>query len=106
MDFLGDPDHCDPGGSSGDHELAVGRTANEAMLSQIEASNQWNYYQAKSIKAAVLDSKIAFTGASDESDQSKRARYKQEQQEIDRRPSTNKPRQNYIFTSTKCLPAA
>ena len=82
MDFLGDPDHWYPGGSSGDHELAVGRTANEAMLSQIEASNQWNYYQAKSIKAAVLDAKIAFTGASDESDQSKRARYEQEQQEI------------------------
>ena len=52
------------------------------MLSQIEASNQWNYYQAKSIKAAVLDAKIAFTGASDESDQSKRARYEQEQQEV------------------------
>ena len=82
MDFLGGPEHCDAGGSSGDHKLAVGRNANEAMLSQIEASNQWNYYQAKSIKAAVLDAKIAFTGASDESDQSKRARYEQEQQEI------------------------
>jgi hypothetical protein len=62
--------------------LLSGENANEAMLSQIEASNQWNYYQAKSIKTAVLDAKIAFTGASDESDQSKRARYEQEQQEI------------------------
>jgi hypothetical protein len=62
--------------------LLSGENANEAMLSQIEASNQWNYYQAKSIKAAVLDAKIAFTGASNESDQSKRARYEQEQQEI------------------------
>ena len=62
--------------------LLSGEHANEAMLSQIEASNQWNYYQAKSVKAAVLDAKIAFTGASDESDQSKRARYEQEQQEI------------------------
>jgi hypothetical protein len=62
--------------------LLSGENANEAMLSQIEASNQWNYYQAKSVKAAVLDAKIAFTGASDESDQSKRARYEQEQQEI------------------------
>src|SRR5262245_14973737 len=62
--------------------LLSGEHANEAMLSQIEASNQWNYFQAKSIKAAVLDAKVAFTGASDESDQSKRARYEQEQQEI------------------------
>jgi uncharacterized protein DUF4337 len=62
--------------------LLSGEHANEAMLSQIEASSQWNYYQAKSIKAAVLDAKVAFTGGSDESDQSKRARYEKEQEEI------------------------
>jgi len=49
--------------------LLSGEHANEAMLSQIEASSQWNYYQAKSIKAAVLDAKAAFTGAPNESDQ-------------------------------------
>jgi hypothetical protein len=62
--------------------LLSGEHANEAMLNQIEASSQWSYYQAKSIKAAVLDAKMTFTGASDESDQSKRARYEKEQQEI------------------------
>ena len=62
--------------------LLSGEHANEAMLSQIEASSQWNYYQAKSIKAAVLDAKTAFTSAPDESDQSKRARYEKEQAEI------------------------
>ena len=62
--------------------LLSGEHANEAMINQIEASSQWSYYQAKSIKAAVLDAKIAFTGASDASDQSKRARYEKEQQEI------------------------
>ena len=62
--------------------LLSGEHVNEAMLSQIEASSQWNYYQAKSIKAAVLDAKAAFTGGSDESDQSKRVRYEKEQQEI------------------------
>jgi len=62
--------------------LLSGEHANEAMLSQIEASSQWSYYQAKSIKAAVLDAKAAFTGAPDESDQSKRARYEKEQEEI------------------------
>ena len=62
--------------------LLSGEHANEAMLNQIEASSQWSYYQAKSIKAAVLDAKIAFTGTPNESDQSKRVRYEKEQQEI------------------------
>src|SRR5215472_17033730 len=62
--------------------LLSGEHANEAMLSQIEASNEWNYYQAKGIKAAVLDAKVAFTGTPDESDESKRARYEKEQEEI------------------------
>ena len=62
--------------------LLSGEHANEAMLNQIEASSQWSYYQAKSIKAAVLDAKTAFTGAPNESDQSKRARYEKEQEEI------------------------
>ena len=47
--------------------LLSGEHANEAMLNQIETSSQWSYYQAKSIKAAVLDAKRAFTGAPDES---------------------------------------
>ena len=62
--------------------LLSGEHANEAMMNQIEASSQWSYYQAKSIKAAVLDAKTAFTGAPDESDQAKRARYEKEQEEI------------------------
>jgi hypothetical protein len=62
--------------------LLSGEHANEAMLNQIEASSQWSYYQAKSIKAAVLDAKTTFSGAPSESDQSKRARYEKEQEEI------------------------
>ena len=37
--------------------LLSGQHVNEAMMNQIEASDQWNYYQAKSIKAAVLDAR-------------------------------------------------
>src|SRR5919201_3139992 len=62
--------------------LLSGEHANEAMMSQIEASDQWNYYQAKSIKASVLDAKMSFAGAPNESDQSKRDRYEKEQEEI------------------------
>jgi Pyruvate/2-oxoacid:ferredoxin oxidoreductase gamma subunit len=39
--------------------LLAGDHANEAMLSQIESSDQWSYYQAKSIKAAITGTKIA-----------------------------------------------
>ena len=62
--------------------LLSGKHANEAMMSQIEASDQWGYYQAKSIKASVLDAKIAVSSAPNESDAAKRDRYEKEQEEI------------------------
>lgn len=62
--------------------LLSGKHANEAMISQIESSDQWSYYQAKSIKAAVLDAKLALMTAPDESDRVKLARYEKEQEEI------------------------
>src|SRR6202048_4731246 len=62
--------------------LLSGKHANEAMMSQIEASDQWGYFQAKSIKASVLDAKIALSSAPNESDSSKSERYEKEQEEI------------------------
>ena len=62
--------------------LLSGRHVNEAMMNQIEASDLWNYYQAKGIKAAVLDAKMSLAGAPNESDQSKRDRYENEQEKI------------------------
>ena len=62
--------------------LLSGRYVNEAMMNQIEASDQWNYYQAKGIKAAVLDAKMSLSGAPNDSDQSKRDRYEKEQEKI------------------------
>ncbi len=62
--------------------LLSGKHVNEAMMNQIEASDQWNYYQAKGIKASVLDAKMSLSGASNESDRSKRDRYEKEQEEI------------------------
>ena len=35
--------------------LESGHSANEAMLKQIDASNSWNYYQAKGIKAMIAE---------------------------------------------------
>src|SRR5438128_4500960 len=62
--------------------LLSGKCANEAMLNQIAASDQWNYYQAKSIKAAVLDAKVALTATPNESDHAKLQRYESEEEEI------------------------
>ena len=52
------------------------------MMSQIEAANQWNYYQAKSIKASVLDVKLIVLPAPADSDREKAKRYEEEQAEI------------------------
>ena len=62
--------------------LLSGEHANEAMMNQIESSDHWNYYQAKGIKASVLDAKMSLTGAPNESDQSKLQRYEKEQEQI------------------------
>lgn len=63
--------------------LLSGKHANEAMMSQIESSDQWAYYQAKGIKAAVLDAKMSLSGAAaGEEDKSKLERYQEEQKEI------------------------
>jgi Domain of unknown function (DUF4337) len=52
------------------------------MMSQIESSDQWAYYQAKGIKAAVLDAKMSLGGGASEEDRTKSERYQEEQKEI------------------------
>lgn len=73
--------------------LLSGHRANEAMILQIQASNQWNYYQAKGIKAAILGSKLELSddGTSPDGpakspirakDEAKLAKYAKDQEEI------------------------
>ena len=62
--------------------LLSGMHANEAMMSQIESSDQWAYYQAKGIKAAVLDAKMSLSGTIAGDDRTKAERYQDEQKEI------------------------
>jgi Domain of unknown function (DUF4337) len=62
--------------------LLSGQIVNEAMMNQIEASDESNYYQEKSIKASVFDAKMSLAGAPNESDQPKLDRYEKEQEEI------------------------
>jgi glucan-binding YG repeat protein len=66
--------------------LLAGDHANEAMVSQIQASDQWAYFQAKGIKAGVLNTKIAILESMEKKpsakDEEKLAEYAKEQKEI------------------------
>jgi hypothetical protein len=64
--------------------LLSGSHANEAMMNQIQASDQWGYYQAKGIKAAVLEAKTTLASAETARDKEKAAQYQEEQSEIKR----------------------
>ena len=68
--------------------LMAGHYANEAMIEQLQASDQWSYFQAKGIKYAVLDSKIDLLHQMGKEikpkDQEKADQYKEEQKEIDK----------------------
>ncbi len=43
--------------------LLAGHHANEAMLEQMQATDQWSFFQAKSIKSAVIESKLDLLAA-------------------------------------------
>jgi hypothetical protein len=62
--------------------LLAGARVNEAMMNQIEASDRWAYYQAKGIKASVLDAKMSLSTQPNEQDHAKAERYQEEQNEI------------------------
>ena len=66
--------------------LMAGHHSNEALISQIQSSDAWSHYQAKSIKAAILSSKndlIAELGKSVKPEDANKAHeYKKEQEEI------------------------
>jgi heme/copper-type cytochrome/quinol oxidase subunit 4 len=56
--------------------LMAGATSNEALIEQMNASDTWSHYQAKSIKASIQD--LAQTEASKE----KSAEYHKEMEEL------------------------
>jgi hypothetical protein len=62
--------------------LLSGKHANEAMMRQIESADSWSYYQAKSIKAALLDAKMSLSGSVNAQDKEKAAKFEEEETEI------------------------
>ena len=66
--------------------LMAGHHSNEAMLEQIQASDHWSYYQAKGIKASLLETRIELLKGMGkpvaEKLSEKLPEYKKEQEEI------------------------
>ena len=62
--------------------------SNEAMREEIQASDQWGYYQAKGMKASILSTKLELLTAlgkkTTHKDEEKLAQYRKEQDEISR----------------------
>jgi hypothetical protein len=67
------------------------------MMKQIESADQWAFYQAKGIKAAVLDAKMSLTGSTSDADREKVAKYSEEQAEIQKeaRAKEGEAKQNF-----------
>jgi Domain of unknown function (DUF4337) len=66
--------------------LLAGHHANEAMINQLKANDQWSFYQAKGIKSAVIENKVDLIKAMGKEpkkdDIDKIKRYNHEQTEI------------------------
>ena len=69
--------------------LMAGHHANEAMIHQIQSSDQWSYYQSKSIKETELTSKAGILDAlgrpAPDADKAKVAAYQRDKEEIEKR---------------------
>jgi alpha-galactosidase/6-phospho-beta-glucosidase family protein len=67
--------------------LLAGHHANEAMLEQMQATDAWSYYQAKGIKANLVESNmetlLALGKEPKEDEKKKFERYKEEQKGIE-----------------------
>ena len=66
--------------------LQAGHHANEAMVSQIKAANEWSFFQSKSIKESQLKSKMDIFAALDkpanEADKKKIEEYEADKEKI------------------------
>jgi hypothetical protein len=83
--------------------LMAGHHANEAMLSQIESSDQWSYFEAKSIKQAQMATKIdllsALGKAPANADEAKMAQYDADKEQIQKKAEEfEKDAQSHLHT--------
>ena len=83
--------------------LMAGHHAIEAMLAQIESSDQWSYFEAKSIKQAQVAAKVdvlsALGKAPANADEAKVAQYDADKEKIQRKAEQlEKDAQNHLRT--------
>ncbi len=82
--------------------LQAGHHVNEALISQLQASDLWSYYQAKGIKAGVLENKIDLLNAlgksATDADKEKARQYKDDQAKIEQEArDLEKERSNHLL---------
>ena len=85
-EYAGPYQRTRPGERGAVESLLAGQHINEALISQIRASDDWGYYQAKGIKAGVLGAKMELLTAEGKTasgaDEAKAAQYVKEQADI------------------------
>ncbi len=84
--------------------LYAAHYANEAMLEQMHASDHWGYYQAKGIKAAIIESRLE--GTATPALQDKLDRYKKEQEEIKTEATQEETASRYFMHQHEVLARA
>ena len=86
--------------------LMAGHHANEAMIHQIQSSDQWSYYQSKSIKETELTSKAGILDALGkpvpDADKVKVAAYQRDKEKIEKRAEDlEKTGRHHLWTYQK-----
>jgi hypothetical protein len=90
--------------------LLAGHNANEAVISQIESSDQWSYYQSKSIKEAQLAGKAEILAALDkpvvDADKAKLAQYEKEKEEVRKEAERLEKESQHLLSTHEGLAAS
>ncbi|MDB5037932.1 MAG: hypothetical protein JWQ35_1460 [Bacteriovoracaceae bacterium] len=90
--------------------LLAGYHVNEAMVSQIKASDKWSYYQAKGIKSYVLGAKLdlltAMKQKTSEKDEEKLVENRKEQEEISKEAKEKEAESQHHFAIHEVLARA
>jgi len=90
--------------------LLAGHNANEAVISQIESSDQWSYYQSKSIKEAQLAGKADILAALDkpvpDADKAKLALYEKEKDEVRKEAERLEMESQHLLRTHEALAAS
>jgi hypothetical protein len=90
--------------------LLAGHNANEAVISQIESSDQWSYYQSKSIKEAQLAGKADILAALDkpvpDADKAKLAQYEKEKEEVRKEAERLEQESQHLLRTHEALAAS